>query len=563
MPGRFILPSSDSLIYLTSESRQSWTLMFFTSIFWTDYVKMNKVNFKFLFSFALQTLHLAYINILNSFFYSTRTYKNMFLAKRKLVDLGSRWSMPLISKRCCQLTTVVDGLDVGGLQRIGTKLKQQNVFLQHIHESVYQLESSVGCTQQRLNDNLQMLFTSIDTLKGRQNNTEATAENQFSSHGPPKRLSNDPIKNRKYINKIIESVQMKYSTQIKLNSSSFCSSSSSFVAGIHNIQQANQAQILKPLIEMIDDQINEHVLPDQIFNTHLSRGAPPKSNLNHLPENLKSVFPKDFFMLFVMAKLLMTNIFSSGLMNACAQLSPTEQNDLNRHLFFVLNIIHLMKLAIDNRRSFSIGVKSMSSSSKFKNTLSEILIFGNVCFYNITYMLMKLNIQNISELISCTLKDFTTIEYSIEKEIPNFFRLDQIEGQEDELNLSPAFFEMLCSGQLLGNYHQLFHYQQLNLLPIGCKAIAHLFGTNVHYDRHLIQMLGYNLASTLTLVDDYYCLKYAYPADTTDLSLLTAGPSQAMSLLLRLPVLLHLKEILKPKHYDDLKNVNKLVKMVK
>lgn len=499
----------------------------------------------------------------------------MFAVKRKLAGWSrstTLWRRAGGHRPAACLSTSVGGLggdggagDVGGDGQRINKVRQPNAFLQHLHESVYQLESAVGCTQRRLGDNLQMLFTSLDTLKSRHYNTMATAESEFSGvrPAPPQRLPTDPIKNREYINQIIDSVQMKYSTQINFNSSSSPSfpGNNSLFASMNMAPQASaEAPMEKPLIEMIDDQINEHVLPDQVFNTHLSRGAPPKSNLNPLPGNLQAIFPKDYFMLFVMAKLLMTNIFSSGLVNACAQLSPTEQNDLNRHLFFLLNIINLMQKAIDNRRALNIGPKSPKSSSS--SSVSEVLIFGNVCFYNITYMLMKLNMQNISELISATLKDFTTIEYSIDKEMPNFFVWDKAAGDDLELVITPAFFEMLCSGQLLHNWHQMFHYQQLNLLATGCQAIAYLFGKEVQYECRLIQTLGYNLASTLSLVDDYYCLKYAYPAQT-DLSALTAGPSQAMSFLFRLPVLLHLKEVLKPEQYEDLKSAPKLIDMVK
>ena len=409
---------------------------------------------------------------------------------------------------CCFSTTSVNCDKITNLDSNSHNNQQQDyfsnssntsMFLRRLLNSLRELESSIGFSQQSLQHKLQSSMP----------------------------LLNEALKFQHGNENLVQSLQLKLSLT-SLNTASFSQSPS----------YSN-----KPFFE----KIRQKLIREQqtLFNQFeiLSQTDDPSSLV---PQTFQSVWPRESFLILLIAHLMSPRLVNNRVKTD--QLEPVR-----KHLFMLLNIIQLIRDGA-HTRIFGEEEQHLPTEEEVVDGSSQIdhyrwsILKGNFYFYNMTYNLMRLNMKNVTELMTNSLQDLITIQYWLEREaITRLTRqcsIDQGGRQYYMTTMAPSVRLQFATGQLMSVWQHVVVHRDISLLSNGCHAIAYLLGKDNQSEYRVAQQLGTSLATIISLLDDYCFLKvkcHHFPKS------LNSSPEKwslerHLNFLLRLPVLMYLKE---------------------
>lgn len=170
------------------------------------------------------------------------------------------------------------------------------------------------------------------------------------------------------------------------------------------------------------------------------------------------------------------------------------------------------------------------------------ILKGNFYYYNVTYSLLRLNMSNVTQLMTGALQDMTGIQFWLEKEA----REHIIKCHPDRpncLQLSNAVRRQLAAGQLMAVWQSVLTAQEASLLANGCQSVAYLLGKDGEAKFTAAGQLGLMLTLIFSLMEDYWMLKCGGQSKSFHPSQIENWSTvRHLNFLLRLPVLLYIKE---------------------
>lgn len=259
-----------------------------------------------------------------------------------------------------------------------------------------------------------------------------------------------------------------------------------------------------------------------------------------------SIRPDETFWILTVATLINTGLSASFDRLDYNLLFGGRNTDppLKQYIFLLLNIVQLIRDGSRSRlvtEEFVSSVDNCLTEATYKNRLQ--LLKGNFFLYNFTYNLMKLNIANITELMSGSLRDITHVHYWMEKQCTEMF------SDSSTLKLNDLFVHQLADGSLISKWNMMVSMREASLLGNGCQSMAYLLGKEPESHQYRdVQRLGNNLAYIQSLVEDYFHLKFYYRTivqskrNYRQTMFKHWTSDDYLCFMLRLPVLLYFKE---------------------
>ena len=247
--------------------------------------------------------------------------------------------------------------------------------------------------------------------------------------------------------------------------------------------------------------------------------------------------PKDSFLVLLAAHLMNPKLMSTN--------SDKQNDPVQKHLFMLLNIVQLIRdgsrsrLEATEQKNTDINNNQLTNSTTSKTSQYRWSILkGSFYFYNVTYTLMKLNMKNVTHLMSNALQDISSIQFWLENEANARLVCQPSTGQ---LEMSPVVRHQFATGQLMPVWQSVLAAQEASLLVNAFQSTAYLLGKDSQADYAAAQCLGTTLAQILSLLDDFCHLKQVCSSMQID------PPeqwtvTQHFNFLLKLPVLLYIKE---------------------
>lgn len=409
------------------------------------------------------------------------------------------------------------------------------LFLRQLLLSLREVEASVGTSQRSLQADLQ---TSMPLLKPSMIR-ETISRPSACSTTANRQANDDHQSGEKCSLNLVQSMQLK----MALSSLHDQSSSPKPFGGL--------TQSLEKFQKLIDDE-QQLCLENELGTNWEDSG---NNSLNDLTlPSFGAIRPKESFLALLVAHLMNPRINAS------------EQNEpIRRHLYMLLNIIQMTRNGSRSRIDVNDDndtTVSSENNNNGKSSLTDVhcasslpsikpyrwsILKGNFYYYNVTYSLMRLNMKNVTQLMSSALQDITGIQFWLEKEARE--RLTKQSGKGSHLEMNNTVRQQLASGELLSVWASVLAAQEATLLANGCQSVAYLLGKD-EGEAHFAAAgkLGLALTHIFSLLDDYCTLK-----DQREQLLRTSENWSAVGhlhFLLRLPVLLYLKEAAVKPHFN-------------